>query len=282
MRKLLSYLRQEGQWKRLVALSRAYRWAELDLPPADGGRTRLAPPRDSALAPVTAAVESQQWEDGLLAAEKAFLEPGGQFCFALQRHASRCADALGLADVARRIEAELGLLLNRMPGLPELRFSDDRPFADAADRAWLERTAIAGDSVPAGGETGAPERNPLDEARGIAGEQGLAAGLARLGSGGAVDGRDAARCTIDQARLCLEHGRVDVARPALERLVEEITGNGIEHWDRELAVQALTVLQRAVAADPGELGADERAARLSRIRGQLGRLDMAAALTQTG
>ncbi len=278
-RRLLAYLRESGRWAEHVALSRAYRWAALAAPPAEGGITRVSPPRAAALAAADAACAERRWDDGLAAAERAFLEPGGQFSFRIQRLAAHCAREAGRAALAARIESEVRLVCRALPGLDALRYSDGTAFAEGTDRAWLDRLM----ATPAVAESGVvpDEEDQLAEARHLLADSGLAPALKALEAKAQAGGRESIRVRLSQARLCLEAERADAARPVLEGILEELRRGGHDLWDRQLTVQALRLLPQATGRDTTQSRAD-RDRRQAHCRERLAQLDISAALADAG
>lgn len=283
LRQALAYLREQRRWPEHAALARAHRWAPLRLPPAQDGVIAVEPPREAALAAVRAAVAESRWEDGLAAAERAFLEPGGQLCLGLQRQGALCAERLGRADVRSLIEAAVRELDARLPGLFELAFRDGTPLSSAEDGAWLARLrrpdAAAG---PDGGEVAPGDEERLAAAREVVAREGLAAGLRSLERAAvSTVGRRLACCRLLQADLCLEQERPEVARGLLEGVLEAMRRGGHDLWDAELTLRLVRALTRATERD-GSCNAKERRVRLARLREAALAIDPAAALPAAG
>ncbi len=278
-RRLLAYLRENERWAEHVALSRAYRWAALAAPPAQGGTTRVTPPRSAGLAALDAACAEQRWDDGLAGAERAFLESGGQFSFRIQRLGAHCARQGEHAALAERIESEVLLLCRRLPALDTLCYSDDTPFAEEVDRSWLDRLAATRDDSRS--ETAQSAEDQLAKAREALTDDGLATALRELEAKAADGGRDFAHARVLQARLCLEAERADIARPVLEGVLERLRREGHDLWDRKLTIQALQLLLQATNRDTGQ-SRNDRNRRQAQVREQLARLDISAALAHAG
>lgn len=277
MRQALKFLREQGRWGEHVSLARSYRWSALAAPAAEAGVTRVEPPRGSALAAIHAAMAEQRWADGLLAAERAFLEPGGQWCLGIQRLAAGCAAQLGEVAALAAIEQGVEGLCRRLPLLSELAFQDGTPFVAPEDQAWLAPLMDApAPAAPAGKQEQAPEDGALAAAREQVAGNGLGAALRSLQQG-AGGGRGFSRRCALQAQLCLEQGRPDVARPLLEGALESMRRGGHDLWDPELTARMLQLSLMATGRDPG-LAAAERRRRSTVLHDELARLDPVSAL----
>lgn len=277
LRQALGFLREQGRWGEHVSLARAYRWSALVAPFAEAGVTRVESPRASALAAIQAAMAGQRWADGLLAAERAFLEPGGQWCLAIQRLAAGCAVQLGDQAAVAAIEEGVRGLCRRLPMLSELAFQDGTPFLTAEDQAWLAPLMDAPAPASAASEQNpAPESSALAAAREQVTGEGLGAALGSLEQG-AGGGRGFSRRRALQAQLCLEQGRPDVARSLLEGALESMRRGGHDLWDPELTARLLRLSLTATSRDPG-LPVAERRRRLASLRDELARLDPVSAL----
>lgn len=276
-RELIAYLRQQGDYLRMLGYARAWRWSVLALPPAQAGRTRVPAPRAAALAEAESARARGAWEDMLLAAEAAFLEPGGQFCLCLQQQAHEAATGMGRRDLADAVAGELRLLLARLPGLTELCFDDGSPFADADCRVWVEslqprpaEPVLVGGSDEALGEL-------LGEARTALQSRGLAAALGLLAAAPAPSGQRRARMKLAQAQLCLEQGRPELALPVLEALAEQIECVALPDWDPGFALEVWQPLARALKAAKGRARSGAMAERLKSLQDEICRADLSAA-----
>lgn len=64
------------------------------------------------------------------------------FWFDGQRMVWECLNALKAESAMYEVELHLALLLQRLPGLIELRFSDGAPFADPQTRTWIDANVL--------------------------------------------------------------------------------------------------------------------------------------------
>jgi type VI secretion system protein VasJ len=276
VRQVLSYLRDNERWPEHVALSRAHRWAALQTPPTADGRTRIEAPRASAIAAIESACAEGRWLEGLGAAEKAFMEAGGQFAFSIQRLAADCARGAGYEDSAARIESEVRLLRQRLPSLETLAYEDGQPFASQTDLDWLGRIDSAA-AEPAD-DVDNDDADRLDEARQILASQGLKAAFEELERDAPQTvSREQALVRLRQARLALEAHRADTARSLLEGTREAMRRTGHDQWDNQLTAALLRLLIRATEGDSTQ-SRSNRGARLRELRTQLVPLDVTTVL----
>ncbi|RFA29851.1 type VI secretion system ImpA domain-containing protein [Alkalilimnicola ehrlichii] len=278
-REILTYLRQQRDWQRMVGYARAFRWGGMPLPPNEGGRTRIPAPRQPALAAVETAMGKNAWEDAFLACESAFMEPGGQFCLQLQQWAEQAATQMNQPQLAALIANETRGLLERLPGLVELRYDNDEPFVAASCEAWLDELRQAGGE---GGGHAAPAVEsdiPEADAKAAAKADGLAAGLAVLDAHPAKSARERAAVTLAKARICLGQGRAELAYPALHALATQLEDSGAANWAPDFAVQVWRALEQATKSGGKKAGLSEAdvKAQLAQLKAKICQADLTAA-----
>ena len=274
LRDLLAWYRQEKQFEPLVALSRVMRWAQLVIPPADNGMTRLAPPRPASLNAVSSALDRQQWDEALLAAERAFLEPGGQFCFQIQYWAHQAANRLGRQPVADCIEREMAALLGRHRDLIKLQFSDGSPFLQGDAINWVEALLEQGQERAA--DANEKWQSVAIKAATLSNETGLVAGLEVIDQTPTKGRRERCQQDLLKAELCLAEQRHELALPLLEAVAERLDDHGIADWEPAFALRVWRLLQQALRAADVK---DNTAARLEDISNRISRTDITAAAT---
>lgn len=282
-RAVLAYLKQQGDWLRMAAFARALRWGGLVLPPNDGGRTRIAPPRPAALAEVETARAQGNWQDALLACEAAFMEPGGQFCLRLQHWAHDCAQRLNNTQLATYLANAVRDLLERVPELANLRYDNDQPFCDYECRDWLEALLAPPQAAPS---LPVPEivEIPEQEAAELAKAQGLASGLALLDACAVHSERQRAQLELARARVCLANNRGDLALPLLQALDAKLEQAAVDRWEPALALQVWQALRQALSAagKRSGLGEAELKAAQAAIKAKICRTDLTAAAVLFG
>ena len=230
-KQLLSYYRDKQLYGAMVGLARSAKWGDLKLPPNEGGKTRLPAPRDASLNKVRIACDNEDWATAFLAAEDAFFEAGGAFCFELQRLAATAAAKAGHKSAALLIERMTCALFDRLPKLKQMSFENGEPFVGGATQGWLEQIAPQAEG---GGESDGQDL--LTEARRLRDEENLGAALKWLGQQGQGNHVTGHRARLVQAQLCHEAGQPNLAAPMLERLDRSVREQGLDTLVPDLAM----------------------------------------------
>ncbi|MCI0404614.1 MAG: type VI secretion system protein TssA, partial [candidate division Zixibacteria bacterium] len=258
-------------------LTRALVWSQLpDLPPAEDGMTQLPGPPDHV---------REAWEN--LFSEKNFAELlemaeayFGQsiFWLDLQRYVVKSMEGLG-AEYARSrlaVIGELKALLGRLPGLVDLKFSDELPFASDEAKKWLAAEVLTGGasitmSEPTGPSASAVSEK-LTETVKKAGElfkkkktteavNGFQEGIKAT-----TEKREQFMWRLALARFCLNAKLPQVAVPHLEQLEREVGRFSLDEWEPRLALEGLTLLykayQKALDEDKAFPDTEEKAQKL--------------------
>jgi type VI secretion system protein VasJ len=231
----------------LFRLNRQQAWMTLEqAPPAQGSLTRLPPPAESLLegfARLQSAgepVDILRFCEGNLASYPFWLDLNRASHAALSRLGSSAAGA------AATVASETLHLLQRLPTLVELSFSDGQPFADGVTRNWLE-----GLSPQAGSTAGADATQLLIDEAGRAAAQGqLKEALAQLQSSAEQAQSARNRFRLRGAQIELLH-RFDSRAQlgfALDVLLREAREKGLDRWEPDLV---LPLLELAVVHDDG-------------------------------
>jgi type VI secretion system protein VasJ len=278
-------------------LARSMRWDVLvNEPPNDNGKTKIDAPPAPRREYFAKLQTGSQWDKLLDEGEATFPEKPFYFWLDLQRLVVAAMDALGndFQHARLAILQELAILLQRVPKLPSLTFSDGTRFADAATQSWIEETVMP---VLGGGEGAGvgPAGPPLDsdlaalfaEAKKILAKGDLAAAIAYLQDGATLDisGKNRFRRRLHIATVCLRGGQPKMARPLLEDLNEEIEKFAITVWEPSLALEVWKNLYEcygsltASAPPAGKAALQEHA---DRVFEKMCRLDLSYALAATG
>ncbi len=143
-RALASYLREQPQgWLAAHRLMKSLRWDTVhQSPPQDAsGRTRLAPPRGEYRAQLKRLYLQQSWNELLDQVERMFAEGVNHFWLDLQwfLYQALSRQPAPSEGWARIVKEDLGLLLERLPGLETLCWDDGSAFADETTREWIEQ-----------------------------------------------------------------------------------------------------------------------------------------------
>lgn len=283
-RSIRDYLLQQRDYPRAVAYARALRWANLSLPPHQGGLTRVPAPRPAALNEVKLLLESAQHQGLFLLCEKLFFEAGGHFALDLQRHAWQAARALERPELVQAIADQTATLLRRLPELAGLLFDNGQPFADSATRQWL-----AGLAAPPAQEMERPRptssappqlEDQVIAARQLVQAQKLPAALGLLKTALAENDRQRLQLQLAMARLCLEAGRPEVAQPVLDELQRAVEEKALHLWDQDLALEVWTLSLECTRSLLQRTPVQERSAlseKMTELQGRICRIDLEAA-----
>lgn len=188
------------------------------------------------------------------------------FWFDGQRMAWECLHAMNAEPAMREVEIQFALLIQRLPGVIELRFYDGTPFADQATRAWIGasvmprlQAASAPRSVDPTDEQPAWE-SALESAIPVLRNDGLRAAVQLLKQGlhSARGGRARFFWQFALARLCFTARKYELARTQLETLDQTLQDSGINAWEPDLALQVLHLLHSCFELLPQGHGFRER------------------------
>ncbi|NIL17538.1 type VI secretion system protein TssA [Pseudomonas sp. AN3A02] len=154
------------------------------------------------------------------------------------------------ADLAMtELEVHFALLLQRLPGLVQLRFHDGTPFADSVTRGWINTQVTRHLQGPVSPKTAldaqaAPWDKALHDVMPVLRKDGFKAAVRSLKQGLQSAAGDRARFhwRLGQARLCVLAGKHDLAKVQLEHLDHELQQSGLQRWEPELAVEVLQLL----------------------------------------
>ncbi|MFQ5773097.1 MAG: type VI secretion system protein TssA [Kiloniellaceae bacterium] len=203
-------------------------------------------------------------------------------------------EALGHAEARKAVIESLGGFLRRLPGLLDLRFADESPFADDVTGLWVQNEVLSGTgdepaaaaAAPAAVDAAgaAPWLDAAKEARRVAskGKIEKALELFQDGRKRAESGRERFMWTFQQARFCQSVGRLDLAVPQLEYLDEEGERFRLEEWEPGLSLEiARSLLICYTNQSSRDKSAPERTARLQRLQARIIRLDILSAIDMT-
>lgn len=270
--RLSSYLNEQDKTNPTpYRLSRMVRWDGIIQEPAhENGRTRMEGPPAQRKTYLTGLLERGQYALLIDEAESTFQELPFHFWLDLQRLMVTAMEALGEPYAATRkaILIETALLINRVPKLTALTYSDGTAFSDPLTSDWIEtdvKGVFAGTdarSSSAGGPVDTDSRllDLYEEARKQLGTGDLSGSLAKMqdGAGQDTSARDRFMRRLYTALLCMRGGQPVIARPILESLDQEVSRHALEVWDPAVALEVWTSLYRCYEAlAPTMLGNDQ-------------------------
>ncbi len=283
IRKIVDQLMADKEYARGIAYARAARWGGMMMPPNESGKTRLTAPRSVGVNQITAALASGDNEAALKLCEAIFFEMGGHLLFDLQMYAQRAAKAMGKNDIANLISYETTAMMQRFPGIEELRYDDDTPFANAETIGWLNK--IGGGGKSSGPLIAADDGNEdllekINEACEVANDSDLNAGLALLNEYRPKTEKNRFQLRLGMSQLCLDHGRPELAYPMLEELFKLAERTSLAIWDVQLAMSVAKQLQnalRSVISGATEQNRTQYEQQLNEVTAQMCRWDLAQA-----
>ncbi|MER2100597.1 MAG: type VI secretion system protein TssA [Pseudomonas atacamensis] len=174
------------------------------------------------------------------------------FWFDGQRMVWECLQNLNAELAMREVEIHFALLIQRLPGIIELRFHDGAPFADPSTRAWIAANVmphLQSTSAPRKVESENVETQPawekaLEEVQPILRKEGLkpAVQILKQGLQSAHGGRERFFWQFTLARLCFLAKKYELAKNQLETLDQTLQDSGLHAWEPDLALQVLHLL----------------------------------------
>ncbi|MFP5426860.1 MAG: type VI secretion system protein TssA [Gammaproteobacteria bacterium] len=143
-RALANYLREQPEgWLAAHRLMKSLRWDTVhQVPPQDAqGITRLAPPRGEYRTQLKRLHLQQSWRELIDQVERMYVEGVNHFWLDLQwyLHQALSKSAEPHSSWADVVKHDLGMLLQRLPGLEMLYWSDGSAFADESTREWINQ-----------------------------------------------------------------------------------------------------------------------------------------------
>jgi len=293
-RQMAQFLREQPQgYLAAYRLLRCVRWDTLtEVPPHDvSGKTKLVAPRTELRAQLKRLLLQKQWPELLERVEAAFAEGANHlwldlqyFAFTAQEHAG------GEYSAVRNLAAtDCALMLERLPGLDQLAFSDGSPFAEDATLEWIARYATVRDMER--GETVTPvsiSSTDTDwaetqaQASDLAAQQGLDAALIWLQRLPARDGeRDRFLRQLVMARVAEHADRADTALHLVSTLDTAAQRFLLAAWEPSLAFEVKHHLLRLLKIRLTRKDADKPllTQRIDVLMGELISIDPALAVT---
>ncbi|ABF07520.1 type VI secretion system protein VasJ [Cupriavidus metallidurans] len=295
-RQMALFLRQQPDgYLAAYRLMRCVRWDTLtEAPPHEAsGRTRLVAPRAELRAQIKRLMLQKQWPELLDRIEPAFAEGANHFWLDLQYYAFMAQDHAGgaYARVRDLLATDCALMLERLPGLDQLAFSDGTPFADDATLEWIARYATVrdierGESVSpvAVASVSADLAETEAQAIDLAAQQSLEAAFAWLQGLPAPAGeRDRFVRQLVMARVAERVDRADTALHLLSALETGTQRYQLANWEPSLAFEVKQHLLRLLRVRLTRKDADKAAlsGRIEALVGDLTAIDPARAVAIT-
>ncbi|OTP67945.1 type VI secretion system protein TssA [Caballeronia sordidicola] len=294
-RQMALFLREEPQgYFPAYRLMRCIRWDTLtEVPPCDpNSRTRLVPPRAELRVQLKRAFAQRQWLELLDKVELAFAEGANHFWLDLQYYASVAqeqSDAIH-SPVRELAATDCALMLERLPGLHLLSFSDGTPFADDTTLEWIARHASARHiererptaTNPAASQSANTDWAETEtKAMELATQQGLDTAFQWLQGLPAQDGeRGRFMRQMVMARIAERADRPDTAMHLLATLDTSTRRFELPAWEPALAFDAKQHLMRLLKVRMNRKDADKPAIaqRIDTLISELTAIDAARAV----
>jgi type VI secretion system protein VasJ len=269
-RQMAKFLRaQPNGYLAAWRLMRCIRWDTLtEAPPHEAsGKTRLPAPRAELRSTLKRLLLQKHWPALLERVEAAFAEGANHFWLDLQYYAFVAQEHAGheYAAVREMAATDSTLLLQRLPGLEHLLFTDGSPFADSTTIEWIARHATvydtrqANDALPGVVSEGDAHWADLEaQAFALATQQGLDEAFAWLQH---LPGHDSERQRFLRhfvmARVAERVDRADVAIHLLTTLDTAAQRHRLMQWEPTLAFDVKQHLMRALKARMNRKDADK-------------------------
>jgi len=283
-RRLAGWLREQPDgWLAAHRLMRSLRWDTLhETPPHDtDGRTHLYAPRGPLLTQLKRLHTRQHWEQLLEQVEDAFAEAVNHFWLDLHWYLHQ---ALSNLPEPRRswagiVKRDLGMFLERLPGLEALCWEDGSPLADDQTREWIARE-VGGNRpqnwLPAPGNEAVAAADDIlaleGEALAQADSEGVEQALAWLAQRPDLrSGRQRWLLRLLMARIAEQYGKTDLALHLLGELDAIGERQALRDWEPELHFEIKARLLRLLRLK-AQRGDVDRAALARRMDAQLAAL----------
>ncbi|EPT6930751.1 type VI secretion system protein TssA [Cronobacter malonaticus] len=243
-RQLADYLRnQPDGWLAAHRMMKSLRHDTLhQLPPLAGdGRTRIEPPKADQRALLKRLWLQQSWLELLEQADSLFARGACHLWLDLQWYLHEALQKSGKETLAGIIRADLNGLLNRLPGLETLAFSDGTPFADEVTQHWIAQQVRETTSGPGAAhvvDAGSADDEVLQlepEAVALADSDGIDASLGWLQTRPALTTpRQRWLQRLLMARLAEQYGKNDLALHLLAALDAGASQMTLSQWEPAL------------------------------------------------
>ncbi|MCE4057995.1 type VI secretion system protein TssA [Pseudomonas sp. Au-Pse12] len=277
------WLRQKATDQRALRLNRTLLWLSIDAVPERNAEqvTALRGLPADKLRHYQERYSQGQYADLLVELEASLAR--APFWFDGQRMVWECLQELNSEHAMREVEMHFALLLQRLPGVVELRFHDGVPFAEPATRSWISANVL-----PHLHSTSAPRKvesasqlpaweQALEDVQPTLRKDGLKAAVQvfKQGLQSAQGGRVRFFWQLSLARLCFMAKKYELARTQLETLDQQLQDSGLQAWEPDLALEVLHLLHNCCELLPQNHAVRERKEEVYR---RLCHLDLEAVL----
>lgn len=279
-RNLVNLIRAQTPESPLVyRLARVLRWDLVEEAPETdaNGQTQIPGPRAEDMDSLQVMADAANWKDLAEEAESLFLSSGA-FVLDLQWSVNKALEGLGFDQAAQAVAEETARFINRVQGIENYSFADERPFANPATLQWLSEIKAQAAGGAGQGVSAAKDDRWQKEALALAAKGKLLEALESLQDAvsGAPGQRQAIERRLAAANLCLDYHKPTLALPILEEMSQHIESTRLEEWAPEIFAQVYAGLVRGyqAQADAEELD-NETKTKLENARRRLFDVDIA-------
>lgn len=252
------WLKQRATDLRALRLNRTLVWLPLDgLPERNAEQiTALRGFPPDRLKAYQERYDQARYADLLLELEASLSK--APFWFDGHRMVWECLQGLNAEAAMREVEVQFAQLIERLPGLTELRFHEGAPFAGPATRTWIAEHVMphlqrASPPPPVEEADNQPAwESAFEEALPILRKEGLKAAVQQLKQGlqSAQGGRARFFWQLALARLCYSAKKYELARTQLETLDQTLQDSGLGAWEPDLVLDVLHLLHSCCESLP--------------------------------
>ncbi|MVV47858.1 type VI secretion system protein TssA [Pseudomonas sp. PB120] len=244
------WLKQKATDLRALRLNRTLLWLPIDAMPERNAEqvTALRGLPADKLKDYQDRFDQAKYADLLVELEASLAK--APFWFDGQRMIWECLQGLNAELAMREVEVHFALLIQRLPGIIELRYHDGAPFADPATRDWISDHVMPHlQSASPPPKVEVTDTQPawdiaLEVALPILHKDGLKAAVQILKQGlqGAHGGRARFFWQFALARLCFIARKYELAKTQLDTLDQTLQDSGLHAWEPDLALEVLHLL----------------------------------------
>jgi len=229
-------------------------WLSLDRLPADReGVTIIQPPPVHEAQVLNSVREKKDWKELLKAAEPKVYQQ--EFWIDLHRMVAEALSNLGngYQDALDAVCQETALFVYRMPGLINLSFADETPFADPETRQWVKNIALGSSAAmfepiqitESNGEDKTDRmENAIKKAMALVEKKKIVEAVSSLQEElqSAFSKKEALLWRLALCQILLSSKKANMALPHLEVILEIIDNYKLEDWDPKLALKGFKMV----------------------------------------
>ncbi len=247
---------------------RGLRWGELRATGKTPNPKLLEAPSSETRVKLKTLMLDAAWDQLLDAGEQVMGTPAGRGWLDLQRYVLTACTGLGGTYEApgTAIRGALRALLSDIPELPSMSLMDDLPTANHETRAWLRELVGSAEGAPASDgdaptplptlSVGAVDASVRSEIQAGRPERAIDILMRELDRETSRRGRFLRQTQM--ARVMVDAGLENVAKPILEQILVEIESHKLEEWESgELVAQPLVALYRVLEKTGGDASAKQ-------------------------